>query len=113
MPSDSPDDWRALEDLRSLNLAAKYGLDLATQIEPFQVWKFFHLLNICVRRIRPPSMAGAWPPRLRLSRHGFVCFWMFVQLHLALNSCAPSAEAASLGAAGACASDIHASVGTS
>lgn len=37
VPSDSPDDWRALEDLRSAKAAEKYGLDLATHIEPFQV----------------------------------------------------------------------------
>ncbi len=37
MPSDSPDDWRALEDLRAPKLAEKYGLDLKTMIEPYQV----------------------------------------------------------------------------
>ena len=37
VPSDSPDDWRALEDLRSPQLAGKYGLDVATHVEPFEV----------------------------------------------------------------------------
>ena len=40
MPSDSPDDWRALQDLREADkdkLREKHGLDLKTQIEPFKV----------------------------------------------------------------------------
>ena len=36
-PSDSPDDWRALEDLRSEAKAKYYGLDLETMIAPFKV----------------------------------------------------------------------------
>jgi len=35
-PSDSPDDWRALEDLRSEAKAKYYGLDLETMIAPFK-----------------------------------------------------------------------------
>lgn len=48
VPSDSPDDWRALEDLRSPKLAEKYGLDLATQIEPFTV-RLTHHHSLCCR----------------------------------------------------------------
>jgi hypothetical protein len=37
VPSDSPDDWRALEDLRSEAKAKYYGLDFATMIDPYKV----------------------------------------------------------------------------
>jgi hypothetical protein len=38
VPSDSPDDWRALQDLREkAELRKKYGLELETHIEKFQV----------------------------------------------------------------------------
>lgn len=36
VPSDSPDDWRALEDLRSEAKAKYYGLDFATMIDPYK-----------------------------------------------------------------------------